>query len=482
MQGIYTLMGYIWSCPLESHHSFQYHCTTSFDGTRLPGTTLGLNPSVMNLFTTMLRFQGYPIGQAVEEVAGIQSMPPDQFRAYVTRQCWAMASFHHQHNRMYRGLVGNALPERWEDLPVMTKKDLQQPLSNTLSTGYQDGNTYRNSTSGSSGTPFSFSKDKHSHAIMWALYFERYARHGIDYGASLQARFYGIPLQGAKKYKELAKDFFAARVRFPIFNLSDEKLDSFIRRFQQQPVAYINGYTSSLVYFAQYCLKKGIVLCSVCPTLKVTIPTSEMCSPEDRLLMEKAFGVPVVNEYGCAEAGILAIEDEQGDWILNNENVYFEVIDDQHQPLPDGQSGKLVITLLHNKAMPFIRYELGDMATLSVRRKGNHQLLHGLAGRTNEFAILPDGRKVPGLTFYYITKALIQHEIKEFIVKQQAHDRFLFEYVSEKSLSEEAKRHVYKAMDVYLAPNLKAEFQQKDVIERTSIGKLRQFYNCIPTD
>lgn len=435
----------------------------------------------MNLFAAMLRFQGYPIGQAIEEVAAIQSMPSHVFHDYVHRQRWAMARFHHQHNRMYRGLVGDALPERWEDLPVMAKKDLQQPLSETLSTGYHDRNTYRNSTSGSSGTPFSFAKDKHSHAIMWALYFDRYAFHGIDYGSSLQARFYGIPLQGPKKYKELAKDFFAARVRFPIFNLSDEKLEGFLSRFRQQPFAYINGYTSSLVYFAQYCLKKGIVLRSICPTLKVTIPTSEMCSLDDKKTMEQAFGVPVVNEYGCAEAGILAIEDKQGDWILNNENVFFEVLDDQHQPLPDGEPGKLVITLLHNKAMPFIRYELGDMATLSVRRKGNHQILEGLSGRTNEFAILPDGRKVPALTFYYITKALIQHEIKEFIVKQQAYDQFLFEYVSEKTLSDEAKMNVYKAMDSYLAPNLKAEFQQKDVIERTSIGKLRQFYNCIPT-
>jgi phenylacetate-CoA ligase len=244
---------------------------------------------------------------------------------------------------------------------------------------------------------------------------------------------------------------------------------------------YINGYAASLVFFAGHCIKRGIILKEICPTLKVCIPTSETCTKDDRDILQKGFGIKVVNEYGCAEMDVIAFEDEDGDWITSNENVFIEVVDDDNKPLPNGSTGKILLTTLYNKAIPLIRYEVGDIGTLSTIKKGNYNILQNLSGRTNDFAIMPNGRKVPALTFYYVTKTLIKEhlEVKEFIIKQISLNEFIVEYVGGVEFSDEIKRIIQDAFDKYLEPGLQVSFSKVERVERGKTGKFKQFISLI---
>jgi phenylacetate-CoA ligase len=56
----------------------------------------------------------------------------------------------------------------------------------------------------------------------------------------------------------------------------------------------------------------------------------------DRKTMERGFGVKVRNEYGAAELDILAFEDEDGDFVLNEESLFIEILDDNNQPVEAG--------------------------------------------------------------------------------------------------------------------------------------------------
>jgi phenylacetate-CoA ligase len=433
----------------------------------------------MNLFIKSLELKGFPIRQAVRDLQYIQSLDSADFQNWVLKKREQQVKYLIANNRFYREVILKNQPYKsFESLPIIKKSDIQRPLKEILSDNIQNKDIFTNNTSGSSGTPFFFAKDKYAHSMTWALVMDRYKWHEIEYGKSLQARFYGIPLSGAKYYKEKIKDSLSARVRFPVFDLSQSKLDAFIENFKRYKFEYLNGYTSSLVFFAQYCIERNIVLKEICPTLKVCFPTSEMCSQNDRYIMQKGFGVHVANEYGCAEMDVLAFENSAGEWLMSNENVYFEVVDDWGNLLSNGQKGRLLLTSLYNNAIPMIRYEVGDIGTIHTVRKGNLQQLHSLAGRTNEFAILPDGRKVPALTFYYITKTLIneQYGIKELIIRQKSADLFHFEYVARQDMPAEAVSEIKRAMDQYLATGLRATFERKESIQRTAAGKLRQFY------
>lgn len=433
-----------------------------------------------NLLIKTLNWKGFPIAEAQERLYEIQALTPKEQSDYILEKKWEIVKHHFQHNPLYKSLLNDNLPDSWEELPVMTKKDLQKPLKERLSRGYNIKKMFVNKTSGSSGDPFYFAKDPFCHAMTWAVNLDRFRQIGIDQNRDFQARFYGISLDKKNYFKERLKDFLASRYRFPIFDLSDEALRKFISVFKQKKFVYINGYTSSLVLFAKYLRAEKLVLKEVCPTLKCTVVTSEMLFEDDRKLLENAFGIPVYNEYGASELDLIAFENRASEWLLNWETLLVEVLDNQNRVLPLGQEGKLVITALYNRAHPFIRYEIGDRGIIEVSENGK-PILKKLTGRTNDIALLPNGKKVPGLSFYYVTKSVMADDglLKEFVVVQKRINVFLIKYVRDTVFTTIEENNVRAAVKQYIGEEVALHFEHFDCLQRTTAGKLKQFVSEI---
>ena len=115
----------------------------------------------MNLFDFSLKFNGYPLIEAQKTLKAIQSIEEPEYENYVSSKKMEILEFHLKHNSYYQSLFDSQITS-WESVPVLTKKDLQIPLKNRLSNGYKLKNVYINKTSGSTGTPFYFAKDKFS--------------------------------------------------------------------------------------------------------------------------------------------------------------------------------------------------------------------------------------------------------------------------------------------------------------------------------
>ena len=419
--------------------------------------------------------------EATAELDRTLSIPENDFEDFVIKKRNQIVAFHLQNNASYKALVGKTTFKNWKDLPIMTKKDFQKPLAERLTNGYTIKNVYVNKTSGSSGDPFIFAKDNFCHALTWANIINRFGWFGIDFNTSLQARFYGIPLDFMGNAKERIKDFLSKRYRFSIFDLSDVVLEKILKKFQHKKFDYINGYTSSIVLFAKFLKEKDIVLKTVCPTLKCCVVTSEMLFEEDKILMEKYFGAPVINEYGASELDLIAFQNPNGEWHVNSETLFVEILDDENKVLPNGKEGRIVITSLYNKAHPFIRYDIGDIGVLDEKSTFKKPILKKLIGRTNDIAILPSGKKSPGLTFYYVTKSIIEDDgnVKEFVIKQTKIDTFDIEYVSQIALTTTQIQHIEKAITTYLENGLTFTFTRKERLERSKSGKLKQFISLI---
>ena len=435
----------------------------------------------MNWFSLSLQLNRFPIHKAKAALKGIQHIPESEYHAHVEKKKAEILQYHLNNTPFYKDFCGNNHPEKWVEVPIMKKADLQRPLEERLSKGFKPKNVYVGKTSGSSGHPFIFAKDRFCHALSWAEFNDRYHWYNIDLDRSVQARFYGIPLDKFGYFKERLKDRFGFRYRFPIFDLSDKKMEEFLVDFEKKNFDYINGYTSSIVLFAKFLQKKNIVLKELSPNLRLCIVTSETFFEEDKKLLEKQFGVPVVNEYGASELGLLAFQNTQGEWILNSETMFVEVVDDEGKQVPAGEEGRIVITSLYNRAHPFIRYDIGDTGMLSKKSTSKKPILKQLLGRTNDVAVLPSGKVVPGLTFYYVTKSIIEDtgRIKEFIVQQTEQGAFRIIYVSEEELSSEEEKKICAAMDTYLEPNLKVNFEHRKILNRSKRGKLKQFETLI---
>ena len=411
----------------------------------------------------------------------ILAVSENEYSNYINQKKKEIVAYHLKHNKSYQAFVGKTSFDNWNELPIMTKKEFQKPLKERLSEGYSPSNVYVNKTSGSSGDPFIFAKDKFCHALTWANNMRCFGWFWIDFNTSLQARFYGIPFDFISNKKERIKDLLGNRYRFTIFNLSDVVLEKVLIKFKNKKFDYINGYTSSVVLFAKFLQKKGIVLTTVCPTLKCCIVTSEMLFDDDKMLLEKQFGVPVINEYGASELDLIAFQNPAGEWQVNSETLFVEILDEENNVLPNGKEGRIVITSLYNKAHPFIRYDIGDVGILDEKSTSKKRILKKLIGRTNDIAVLPSGKKSPGLTFYYVTKSIIEDDgnVKEFVIKQTKIDTFNIEYVSEFELTKVQIQQIEKAITTYLENGLTFSFIRKEKLERSKSGKLKQFVSLV---
>lgn len=424
----------------------------------------------------LLKIQGYPILNAQFELAKIQKLSKDQFEDWKQMKSWEIVKFHNANNLLYKKLVGNYLPEKWEDLPIIKKKDLQGDFAEKLSKGIANKDLHVGNTSGSSGIPLKYARDKFSHSMTWSLILDRYMKVGIsphDY----QARFYGIPLGFPSYQKERLKDKLMNRYRFIVFDLSDESLERFTQKFSQNRFIYTYGYTNTQLCFARYLHRNNLVLKDLCPTLRATIVTSEQCSYEDKIFLENQFGVPVFNEYGASEVEFLAMSDLSGKRWLSSETLVTEVVDENYNLVEDGTSGSLIFTNIFNKAMPFIRYEVGDIGSVVHHSDTVLTELEQLNGRLNDTVVLPSGKKAAGFSLYYISKHLMATlgYLQEYQVRQVQLDTFEVDIVMDQEIDTNTTHAIQQSFDLYLEKGLKLKIKKVDQINREKSGKLKHF-------
>ncbi|MGH7270397.1 MAG: phenylacetate--CoA ligase family protein, partial [Polyangiaceae bacterium] len=161
----------------------------------------------------------------------------------------------------------------------------------------------------------------------------------------------------------------------------------------------ILAYAQALVSFARWVDENGLrrwpdthVLCC-----------AEALMPRDREVLARAFGPHVYETYGSRETMLIAAECEaHGGMHLAEENVVVEIAQGGKRA-PEGASGDVVVTDLHNLGMPFIRYLNGDVATMST--EGDcpcGRTLRKLArvdGRRMDTLRDANGAPVPGMLF-----------------------------------------------------------------------------------
>ena len=127
----------------------------------------------------------------------------------------------------------------------------------------------------------------------------------------------------------------------------------------------------------------------------------------ERELVESAFGGKVINRYGSREFGNIAQEDTQGNMNINELNFLIE-----------SHKGKLLVTCFDNLAMPFIRYDIGDLGNVEIVNE--KATITNLAGRTAQVIKTPTGKTIHPTYFYYLVDYTYGKYIKQFQVVQES--------------------------------------------------------------
>ena len=256
-----------------------------------------------NLFENIMHIKGFNISNASNKLMQIKSLSKSEFENWKEMKRWEIFNYHLNNNNFYNDFLNGKSFNDWEDIPVINKSDFQTNVNKVLSTGYTKSNVYIANTSGSSGHPFFFAKNKTAHSLTWAYIKWRYQSLGLSL-SSLEARFYGIPLDFVSNIKEKIKDSIMRRIRFPVFDLSDEAMNDFIEKFKKNKFNYIYGYANSVIMFSKYIKDNNIDLLSICPTLNSVLVSAEVCNGDDKQLIKDSLNLPVYNEYGSSRIWI----------------------------------------------------------------------------------------------------------------------------------------------------------------------------------
>lgn len=420
-------------------------------------------------FFRVLKLLGFPVSKARLMFSEIP-FNGDLFN-WQQRKAFEIFNYHYIQNNFYRNFVGEE-PSRWETIPVIKRNDLKGDPMQRIPEILVGEKLYFSNTSGSSGDPLFFVRDRLSHVMTW-LNVERIYN---DFDISIndkQARMYGMSQRTFPKLKLRIKDKLSNRYRFNVFDLSDKALEGWIQRFKANKFRYIYGYTNSLVAFARYLKSKDLVLADIAGSLNACIVTSEVCTENDALILKEAFGVPVFNEYGSSELGVMAFK-ENGFWTASDGLLYFEVLDDDDNVLPDGELGYLTCTALFNRATPFIRYRIGDLA--AINKKDGFTRIEQIMGSLNDMAVLPSGKRIPGISFYFVAEELIDKSdvVKEFLFRQTK-EGFEFEYVAERDLNPGEFELVKKQFEKMLEKGIPLKALRVDQLRRGASGKFKHF-------
>ena len=408
-------------------------------------------------FEYMMSMQGYDLAQADRQIQADTSMD-------LQEKFLRIQAFWENKSQWYSAKKGE----------ILDKTALREFYAHHA----QVGDCYQGKTSGSSGQALMFYKDKPAHAITWAVIQKAYAKLGLKFN-DLEARFYAIHAKGPARWKEKHKDWLMKRHRFDVATMEDEDLAGYLKTLKRKPFKYLYGYTQALYRLALYLKKNQIVLASHAPSLRLAIVTAEQCSSEMKVTMEKHFGFPVRVEYGCSETGLIAMEQSDGRMKVMNEQLMLEVVDEQGNPVPEGETGQLLVTAFYNKATPFIRYAIGDVG--AVVNEGQQQYITKLQGRVNELIHTPSGKKVQGFTLYYIIKDLLQlyPSIESYQWEQFTPQGIGLKVSSSLPLPAEWKSKAQEFLNAYMGEAMTIEAQQVEEIPLQPNHKFKHFISHV---
>jgi phenylacetate-coenzyme A ligase PaaK-like adenylate-forming protein len=282
-------------------------------------------------------------------------------------------------------------------LPVLTRETIHERYDDLLDPRHRGKNIHKG-TSGTTGAPMRFEYSAESETWRQATRLRAYRWAG--YHPGLPALHYwgaGDGPAGASRKVRLDRAL-RREVCVDCIHQDEEHLKATLALVRRLRPHAIIAYTQPLALFARWAEEQGVrdltgiaVICG-----------AEAVLANDRAAIARVFGPAVFETYGARETMLIGAECDRHDGLhLAEENIVVEIAKDG-APVPDGESGDVLVTDLHNLGMPMIRYRNGDVAT---RARGRCACGRGLSrlervdGRRADTLIDRDGRPIPGIVF-----------------------------------------------------------------------------------
>jgi phenylacetate-CoA ligase len=357
-------------------------------------------------------------------------------------------------------------------LPVLTRGEVQAQgdalLSNRVPA--EHGGVARGQTSGSTGKAISFHVTEVTQVFWLAFTLRDHLWHRRDLTAKLAAIRIKVERETVQGWGPSTDIAFRTGL-CAMLNIRTD-IDEQLAWLAEQEPDYLITRPSNL---------RALVLRSVergwrPRRLRETRTFGETLPDDLRALCREAWNVKLCDAYSAEETGYIALQCPEHDhYHVQSESLIVEILGQDGAPCAPGETGRVVVTTLHNFATPLIRYEIGDYAVAGAGCPCGRGLpvIERVLGRTRNLLRLPDGRRFfpsfPADTWAHIAP------VRQLQVAQRTLEDIEIRVVADRPLTAAEEASLAAAFrETFLYP-FRIGFAYRDQIGRSGNYKFEDF-------
>lgn len=454
---------------------------------KLPGSLQTIAVSARGLSIRRSRY-GAEFRTYTRKAISRQWQTQERWRELQAERLETLLTYARQHVPYYRSALsgvdlsplktkdGAGIKAVLRQIPLTEKEPIRSDPEDYRSEEIEEMETVHLRTSGTTGTPMRIVQSAESHRILHATK-ERFWRWcGVRHG-DRRLSFTGnriVPPQddeGPFGRTDLANN----RRLMSVYHLGEETVDQYLEEICSFDPDFIDGYPSAMEVCARRAIESGFEL-----EVPAAFPTAETLRPDQREVIERGFGTRVYNQYGSIEGAALITECPAGTLHVNPEVGIVELREDGNTDGPV----EMVLTGLNNRAMPFIRYRIGDMAVPSKEEAAcpcgrDMPRVGEIVGRQDDVVVTADGRRI-GMLSYNVFKWA--DHVQESQIIQHTPQRFELKIVPAESFDESEETLLIEKLTDRVGDDIEIETTLVDAIDRTGQGKLRSVISHVTND
>jgi phenylacetate-CoA ligase len=355
----------------------------------------------------------------------------------------------------------NEHPFKWlKAFPLLTKEIIRSNNPDILT---KKADLIKNSTSGSTGIQTEIYIDKIEQSLFRAIQTTWWKWAGFKIGEPIFQTGLATHRSIEKRLKDI---FFKTHYQFA-FGLTENNNEKGLS-WARKTKPFLGGYASSLFVLSELAENKNI-------KMKSAGSWGDKLFDHYRKNIERIFGCKVFETYGTGEGLMLGAQKDLEYLYIMDPYFIVELLDDEGNEVEDGEIGHVVVTSLIHKAMPLIRYKVGDLAIklpmnqYPKERELGLSLFQKIIGRETDIVETPLGKKLivhsfTGVFEYY-------PEIKQFQVVQRDNDALIIRYLIGNDYKPLILDKIKKQLDTLADEVLNIQFVRVDEILPSKSGK-----------
>ena len=367
-----------------------------------------------------------------------------------------------------------------EKLPPLSRSDLQTSWKDIVRSGINIDILHKGSSSGSTGEPVIYFKDKSSISSGRAALLLGWGLSGWEFG-SKGLHIWGNPSTVNNEWKKTGsklKTVVFNHYKFPAYTLVEEsKIMECIELIKNKNFDFIDGYTNALYIIASFMKDNNI---SLKRKLNQVFTTAENLQPFQREIIELMLG-PVFDGYGCGEINGIAYEcKECKKYHIIDPHVVVEYGD----IVSENGGRELMITDLDNYSFPLIRYKNGDLGT-PLKDKSSCSVpwnrIDQIEGRVSDIINLPNGGTLSVPSFFGSMLLRKVKGIRQYQVIRISKTMLEINFVVTREYSAKDEDIINEALDDYLLGIMEYKVVYVEKIESSKNGKFKLLIDKCPS-